>query len=50
MSKYKKPLPIPVFSQADDLIYNKQSAAEKHRRMGGSDLIQKKFYGGDRDD
>jgi len=50
MPKPKKPVVIPVSSKQDDLTYNKQSAGEKHRAMGGSELIQKKFYGGDRDE
>lgn len=50
MSKPKKPVVIPISSKSDDLNYNKQSAGEKHKAMGGSDLIQRKFYGGDRDE
>ena len=45
MSKPKKVVFIPISSKADDLAYGKQSSAEKHRAMGGSDLIQRKFYG-----
>jgi hypothetical protein len=50
MSKPKKPVVIPISSKLDDLTYNKRSAGEKHKAMGGSDLIQRKFYGGESDD
>ncbi|MBD2316653.1 hypothetical protein [Phormidium tenue] len=50
MSRPKKPVVIPISSQSDDDRYNKRSAARKYKQMGGSDLIQRKFYGDCEDD
>lgn len=35
---------IPVSSHKDDMNYNLESSAKKHKAMGGSDLIQRKFF------
>lgn len=43
-NKSKKKTIIPISSQFDDFRYNKEASARKHREMGGSDLIQRKFY------
>jgi hypothetical protein len=50
MAKPKNPASIPVSSKNDELSYNKASAGEKFKAMGGSDLIYRKFYGVDRND
>lgn len=48
-NKHKKKTIIPISSQLDDSLYNKKAAGEKHRAMGGSELIQRKFYQEDED-
>jgi len=49
-NKPKKKTIIPVSSQFDDFRYNKEASGKKHREMGGSDLIQRKFYQDNQED
>lgn len=49
MGKPKDVKKIAISSQKDDDTYNKKSSGRKHQEMGGSRLIQEKFYRGDDD-
>ncbi len=43
-NKSEKKTIIAISSQFNELLYNKEASGKKHREMGGSELIQKKFY------